>query len=237
MEKMFYSLLELQKIDKVIYDYQNELAKIPQEISKRRDIFAEKEKAFEDITIKLEVLKNERDEREAYIENKKELILRKEEKLYMLKTYKEFNETQKEITVAKKEIKDAEDNAINNMEEFEKKSKEYNEIKESFSQFKDEFDNFLKDADEKMNQYNQIIGENNLQREVIAKDIDKNILRQYDMIRSKRNGVAVTLISSGTCSGCFMKLPPQLVIEIRKRAKIIQCPSCQRILIWNENIA
>ena len=77
--------------------------------------------------------------------------------------------------------------------------------------------------------------EENKVREKFVRELDGEILSKYNLIRSRRNGIAIVEINSNTCGGCFMNLPPQLIIEIRKKNKIIQCPSCQRILIWNED--
>ncbi len=92
----------------------------------------------------------------------------------------------------------------------------------------------VKEAEKKKKEINKVLQSQNKTRETFTKGIDKNVLSQYNLIKSRRNGIAVVEINSNTCSGCFMNLPPQLVIEVRKKNKIIQCPSCQRILVWND---
>jgi len=71
-------------------------------------------------------------------------------------------------------------------------------------------------------------------REKVAQDIDPSLLARYQMIFSRRGGVAVTMAKGGTCQGCRMRLPPQLYNEIQKHKQIHFCPNCQRILYYEE---
>ena len=56
--------------------------------------------------------------------------------------------------------------------------------------------------------------------------------QRYEMIFSRRGGLAVAPAKSGTCQGCRMRMPPQLYNEIQKHLKIHFCPNCQRILYY-----
>jgi uncharacterized protein len=39
-----------------------------------------------------------------------------------------------------------------------------------------------------------------------------------------------------SCSGCFMSIPPQLFVNVKKNTEIITCPHCSRILYYKEAI-
>ncbi len=64
-----------------------------------------------------------------------------------------------------------------------------------------------------------------------------DVLRRYDMIRSKRQGMGVAAIHDGSCSGCFVVLTPQQVIAVSRAEEFAQCPRCQRILYSKEALA
>ena len=72
--------------------------------------------------------------------------------------------------------------------------------------------------------------------ELVAK-VPADVLRRYEMIRSKRQGIGMAAIKQGTCSGCFVVLAPQQVISIQRGDEFAQCPRCQRILYSPETIA
>jgi predicted nucleic acid-binding Zn-ribbon protein len=63
----------------------------------------------------------------------------------------------------------------------------------------------------------------------LARDIDKEVIRLYQFIRSRYPDTLVAA-KSGVCTGCNMNIPPQLFLELRKLLKLCQCPSCKRIL-------
>jgi len=56
--------------------------------------------------------------------------------------------------------------------------------------------------------------------------------RRYEMIFSRRGGLAVVEIREGTCQGCRMRVPHQLINDIQRNEQVILCPSCQRMLYW-----
>lgn len=76
------------------------------------------------------------------------------------------------------------------------------------------------------------IAGNRQERETLAKQIDRSLLRRYDMIFARRGGTAVAIAKGGTCQGCMRMIPPQLYNEIQKHLQVHFCPSCQRILYY-----
>jgi uncharacterized protein len=74
-------------------------------------------------------------------------------------------------------------------------------------------------------------------REQLQNEVTKSLSRRYDFIRSRRNGMAVVAARNGCCQGCFMQLPPQLYIEVQRSQALKVCPSCQRILYWEEHVS
>jgi predicted nucleic acid-binding Zn-ribbon protein len=76
------------------------------------------------------------------------------------------------------------------------------------------------------------ISKQRVDRDLMARDIESALLHRYQMIFSRRGGVAVAEAKGGTCQGCRMRLPPQLYNEIQKHLQIHYCPNCQRILYY-----
>ena len=77
----------------------------------------------------------------------------------------------------------------------------------------------------------QIEGERH-RREALIGTVDGELRRRYELIFSRRDGVAVVQIRSGTCQGCHMHVPPQLFNLIQRNEQVILCPNCQRMLYW-----
>ena len=69
------------------------------------------------------------------------------------------------------------------------------------------------------------------ERVAVTAGVNAGLLRKYDTVLQRRNGVAVVTVEDGrTCGGCHMQVPPQALIEIRRSASVQVCPNCQRIL-------
>jgi uncharacterized protein len=74
------------------------------------------------------------------------------------------------------------------------------------------------------------IAKQRLERDLMAGNLERALLQRYEMIFSRRNGLAVAQARGGTCQGCRMRLPPQLYNQIQRHDSIHFCPNCQRIL-------
>jgi predicted nucleic acid-binding Zn-ribbon protein len=67
------------------------------------------------------------------------------------------------------------------------------------------------------------------QRRVAA--MDRGIVGLYDSLRPKKAGRAVARVERGTCQGCRLSLPTHIAQRARSASAIVQCPSCERILV------
>ena len=52
-----------------------------------------------------------------------------------------------------------------------------------------------------------------------------------DAARRAKAGRAVARVERGTCQGCRITLPTHLVQRVRAGGMLVQCPSCERILV------
>jgi uncharacterized protein len=70
------------------------------------------------------------------------------------------------------------------------------------------------------------------QRQEIQKSIAKQLLKRYDFIREKRQGIAIAEVRQSVCQACHMNLPPQKFIELQMDKELMTCPHCQRIIYF-----
>jgi uncharacterized protein len=71
------------------------------------------------------------------------------------------------------------------------------------------------------------------ERDKLAAQVKPDVLKRYGNIRMRR-GLAVVSVRNGTCQGCNMNIPPQLYIVIQRGLTIETCPSCHRIIYWED---
>ena len=72
------------------------------------------------------------------------------------------------------------------------------------------------------------------EREKIVHKVPKPDLTQYERIRKAKKGKAVVPVRRGACGGCFNRVPPQKLLELRQNSKLYLCEHCGRIIVSDE---
>jgi uncharacterized protein len=71
------------------------------------------------------------------------------------------------------------------------------------------------------------------ERDALATKVRPDILKKYGTIRIRR-GLAVVPVVKGVCQGCHMAIPPQLFRVLQRAVSVETCPTCNRIVYWDE---
>ena len=74
------------------------------------------------------------------------------------------------------------------------------------------------------------IGKAEAEREVSLNTITDDLLRKYDLARTKYRGVAVVLVKNGICSGCGLRVSTARAQAARGGDTIVNCDNCNRFL-------
>ncbi len=61
--------------------------------------------------------------------------------------------------------------------------------------------------------------------------MDRAALSLYETLRERRQGTAVAVVERGLCQGCRISLPMSVIQKARAGAGLVQCVSCERILL------
>jgi uncharacterized protein len=72
------------------------------------------------------------------------------------------------------------------------------------------------------------------EREKALARISKQDLAAYERIRKAKKGMAVVPIQKGACGGCYNRLPPQKLLELRTNDRMYACERCGRIIVSDE---
>jgi predicted nucleic acid-binding Zn-ribbon protein len=225
-------LLKLQELDDRIDNLTAEKESIPE---KKHEL----EESLEAHRAELEKAKAEsvdlakgRKELEMELEEGHTKIDRFKHQLYQVKTNREYEALQHEISVLEEKNSRLEDRILEIMENAEKASRK---IADREKNLKNEVETERRrqaqlDADEK--DLEDQIAIRNDERVRLVSDLDKGLLKRYDRIRASKGGLAVATVDSGACGGCFRRIPPHEMQNLKRDDRIITCEGCGRILIW-----
>jgi predicted nucleic acid-binding Zn-ribbon protein len=223
-------LTELQVIDLEIAKFDAEINAEKAELIKSEKAFNERQTLIEELKEKIEAAETQRRELEAQLADDLGWIKERQSKMMQVQTNREYQSLLKEIEDGKKNIKDKEEEIVRVMEGAEANTKilaeHENLLKEEKKALTKESTQVKKHAGAIEGKKAKIVAK----RDAMAKDIKTSALRKYDMLRIRRNGKAVVGVVNGICQGCFMSIPPQHFNNILKGDRILNCPTCQRIL-------
>ena len=234
MNEEMNQLIALQKIDAELAGFDREINEQKQEIINRQQSIAEKEEA---ITASLEKAKNlELKKRQIEIDNQDagERIKDRQNKMMQVQTSREHQALLKEIEDNKRLIKESEEQLIRMMEAIEQAEQEAEELKNLLTGEQESLSDETTLVDKRIKKIESRRKSVAAERDKLAATMNASRLKRYDMLLKKRDGLAVTRAVNGVCQGCFMTIPPQQFNEVRKGDTIHVCPTCQRMLYYEE---
>jgi len=147
-----------------------------------------------------------------------------------IKTNEEYAALIQEIKYAERLIGETEDRILELDEQGEKLEAAVVEAREAMAQSVGGLDEELAGIREEIRKVDERLEVRLDERRRVAMHIDPALLQRYERILESKGDSALAPIEGETCSGCYMKLPPQMVIEVRKGRRIMECESCGRIL-------
>ena len=232
MRDQILALEQLQKVDIELKEIEINLEKYPKEISNINNKIKNTTDSITNKKTSLAELEKTQSKIESEIQNNLYLIKKAEEKLFEIKTHKEYGALQKEIGEAKRNNSELEEQILIKMEDIERLLNEINKDEENFTTKKTEYE-------EKISEYELLIEDlksrqepKKTEKSKILEKINSDVLPIYEQV-IKRNGRALALVNNEICTGCNMNIPPQLYIQVLTQKKIYQCPNCKKILYTN----
>lgn len=155
-----------------------------------------------------------------------------ESKRNVIKTNEEFRALMSEIELTQREISTTEDAILGLMEETERLADELPGLRRSTAEAGAKLDEMIRALEGEQGRLSDSISIKRDERKRAAMRVDQATLVRYERILSSKRDFAVAFVVDGVCSGCYKRLPPQTVIEIRRAERLVECDGCGRILSW-----
>jgi predicted nucleic acid-binding Zn-ribbon protein len=231
-EETLRSLFNLQFIDSRIDNMREVRGELPMEVKDLEDEMVGLSKRLEKVEEETEGLNQLILEKKNIIEESKSSIKKYLEKQKNVRNNREFDSLSKEIEYQELEAQLA-----------EKRIKENSARIDSKKEILDEIQNLYKAKEEaleaKKKELEEIVSETEREEKLLmeesskaSKSIDDRFLRAYNRIRgASKNGLAVVPVERGASGGSFIKIPPQVQLDIAARKKIIVDEHSGRILV------
>ena len=233
MRDQLKRLEELQRHDAKIQELESSLRAIPLKLAATQTDLARVEG----------LLGSERQaltETEKYYGDQKSLMTDDEvqvagakHKLAQAKNSKEYMAAQREIEQRREGLATREAEITKLVEAVDAKKKLLAERANDVATLKTSIDKDSDAAKVRMAEIEAKIAEVKVERDKLAAQVKPEVLKRYSNIRMRR-GLAVVSVRNGTCQGCNMNIPPQLYNVLQRGVSVEICPSCSRIIYWEE---
>ncbi len=234
-EDTLRSLYNLQFIDSRIDRMREVRGELPMEVKDLEDEMEGLNKRLEKIEDEMGELNHLILEKKNIIEESKATIKKYLEQQKNVRNNREFDSLSKEIEYQELEAQLAEKRIKENGARIDDKKEIFEEVKGQLSAKKDALE-------AKNKELKEIISETEKEEKILleesekaSKSIEKRLLVAYKRIRgASKNGLAVVPVERGASGGSFIKIPPQIQLDIASRKKIIVDEHSGRILVDSE---
>ncbi len=219
--------LNLDEVQELKGDLPHVVANLEQQLQKKED----RKRGLEETLSKSIV---SRDQADLEILSLKEHIEKYKTQQFEVKTNRQYDALAREADHAQEKIA----KLTRDIESLEGKA---SVAKADAEKLGPEIEELRKELDERMSELALVNKEHEEEetklrheREKIVVRLDKADLRQYERVRKAKAGKAVVPVKRNACGGCFNRIPPQTVLELRKNTKILVCEHCGRMLVSDE---
>ncbi len=232
VEAKLRALFKLQQIDSKIDKIRFIRGELPLEVKDLEDTVAGLQTRVQRLQSDIQALEQKISDRKNAIKDFQAAIKKYEQQQNKVRNNREYEALAKEIEYLNLEIQLAEKNIKDAKTQIETK-KQYLEVAEK------EYQDRLKDLEVKKKELEEIMSETEEEEKELlklsqkaAEEIEPRLINAYRRIRnSVKNGIAVATVERDACGGCFSKIPPQRILDIKAHNKIIVCEHCGRILV------
>lgn len=232
MQEILRQLIELQKIDSKIASIEGVIKNTPSQIKAVQEKYEKAITGYDSIKSALDENKKSYLALETDLNEKKNNLLNSQSKLSSVQNTKEYESVIRELDTLKKSVADNETKLKDMMNldfKYESELSKMVELKESLEKELEEVSSTKADEDKEM--HDELI-KLMQQREEYASKIKKSTLMKYDRVRVHRQNIGIASVKDEICNGCYMHIPPQLYVEVKKDTEVHVCPHCQRILYY-----
>lgn len=235
MKDQLRSLLQLQAIDAKVRELEATIKSLPARLEPARRDLAKLEGMLAEEKKRLAETETFKKQQESMLEREVEALKAAKGKLGASKTGKEFNAATREIDNKKKAIQEREG-------EVKKLAEVVNTTGTQVTAHEGDVENIRQnlageeaDVAARIQVLREEIEKVGAGRAELRAQIEKNLLKTYDSLASKR-GYSVAPVAKGVCQGCHTALPPQLNNILARGESIESCPRCGRIVYRPEQL-
>ncbi len=238
MRDSLVNLLKLQEIDKEINALHQSQIDYPEEINSLKSELQDARGQLDAQQQRSKELEKDRRTLERELSAIEEDLKKHQDRLYDVKTNKEYDALQLEIA-SLHDRKDQHETAIlESIDTVEKIVEKLHEDKNYYREIEKDRQKRIDELTAKLNSVEKNVRAWKKKRSAIEPGVEHSPLSMYNRIRRVvKGGIAIVPVRKGSCGGCYRRLSPQRLVEVRRADSIMRCENCGRLLVWSDEEA
>ncbi|NPV03762.1 MAG: hypothetical protein HPY67_03410 [Syntrophaceae bacterium] len=235
MKDQISLLIDIQKIDQEVRSLNTKKQTLPDRAAALDQTFRAGRDRLEEERAGLEGLNKLHRERESELKAGQDRLRKARERLLEVKTNKEYQAILTEIETIEQANGRIEEEILVLYDRIDERKVALRAHEKEFEAIRADYEAQRRKIDEELASIDGALQEQKARFEDLVKNLEPDLRRRYEMIKARRNGIAIVAARRGTCSGCNMNIPPQLYNELQRSDQILCCPNCNRILYWDDS--
>ena len=225
-------LIQLQELDLTVDRQRRRIADIPLLRAALDARLAERIATVDAVKGRIAACQAARREIEKDLAAVQTRLSRFKNQLMEVKTNKEYQAMQKEMSVAEEEVSVLETRMLERMVEADGFAAELKTAEAALKAEQAESTRGLQQLDTERGELERALQKTTDERHTLTAQISKDALAVFERVAHGRKGLAIAEARDGLCTVCHVRLRPQIFNEIRRNDSLIQCDSCTRILYY-----
>ncbi len=230
LQEQLRLLYEFQQIDAAILTLDNKLKSVPRKIKKAEAQLQLHQQKLQEKQAQLADVEKLQRSKTAELEMEGEQRSKYQAQLRGVKSNKEYQALDKEISFIEVKEAEIEDEILSAMlridqlnEELDQRQKDFAAEQEKHNAQKAEHEQEAKDLEAEIVKWQT-------KQQDFAHQIDSGLRDQYQARFKRYRKGLVSLVVENACGNCHLTIPPQTLQEARKYEQLIHCGSCRLIL-------
>jgi len=234
LKRQILLLVERQRLDSEIRRLSFKKKELPDQISKQDEEFQAVSQGVDEASKAFDASVKAHRDKESELKDGIDRLRKTKERLLEVKTNKEYQAMLKEIETVEQKNSAFEDEILTLLEKMDTFKKELRDREKTLDERTKHYEREKKKTEEELSSLDREILTCQKDLQVLSSEIERDLVKKYEMIKKRKNGLAVVPVVKGVCTGCHLNIPPQLYNELLKSDQVMSCPYCNRIIYWDE---
>ncbi|RMF79936.1 MAG: hypothetical protein D6739_10620 [Nitrospirae bacterium] len=232
MDADLKALIELQEADSRILEIEREKENLPKAIEELRQEVVTSLAEYEALTAEIEQLEARLAAIRQEQEEEEGRLAHTQERLPHITTQKAYYALLKEVETSERALEALRQEGEEVNGELAELRSRLEEVKSGMAEEEAVFEERKAEMEAQFSHLDEELAALRQRREEAVAAVAPQALARYKRIASRRAPLVVVPVRDGRCTGCHIKLPPQLFVDVKRNDGIHLCGQCQRILYY-----